>query len=106
MSHEASPALGDPLHFDRHLTGSGDPQFDEQVRQTYEGQAGFACGPQRCGECRHYGYWRDYVDDYGKILETRRRKNACAVFLRLMGRHGKSFPGSALSCRFFERPEG
>jgi hypothetical protein len=96
--------LGEPLYpNDKHLSGSGNAELDVAMSRTYRGMAGLAIGPRCCGECRHYGYDREYFDQFGKLIVTKRRPHACGLFYRLMGWHGPNFPGATLACRPFQQ---
>jgi hypothetical protein len=73
----------------RNLTGL----YDDAIMRSYEGQAHFGgTGPAdaRCSGCKH---WR------GGGLDNR----ACQKFVAMTGVRGKTIPGSALACKYFEQ---
>jgi hypothetical protein len=90
------------------LTAGFPPLAEQQIRQTYEGQAHFAgSGPfgATCGECAHLGYYRQVRNGRGETVATP-FTGGCSKFYQLTGKHGPVVPGHAESCRHFERREG
>ena len=87
------------------------PGYDEiltyQIRTTQSGQAHFAnTGPfgATCEECAFYSYFRKFLNSSGDVIKTQRR-NGCAKYLQLTGKHGPGFPASTSACRYFTRKE-
>jgi hypothetical protein len=90
------------------LTEVHAPELARQLRQTVPGMAHFAAtGPlgRYCKGCAHFGYRRVSRNGAGDVVRTTLRKNSCAKFHELTGKHGPAIPPDTEACRHF-RPEG
>ena len=92
----------------KHLTQGYAPELAAQIRQSRPGMAHFAAtGPfgATCGECLHFGSWKQIRGAAGNVVNTTRVKGGCAKFLALTGKHGPALPPNTPACRYFERTD-
>jgi hypothetical protein len=82
-----------------HLTIAHEPELDACIKQTHDGQAGWAGwhAPRgkTCVECRHFDrkQHKRLLQDFG---------GRCGKCRQLTGRRGARFSAQALACRYFE----
>jgi hypothetical protein len=91
-----------------HLTQGYPDQVASQMRKTHTGMASWAAaGPfgATCGECKHYGCWKQTRDANGKVVKTTFLSSRCAMFRQLTGKIGPAVPADAEACRHFKREE-
>ena len=87
---------------------TSDETLTQQIRVTHPGMAHWAnSGPlgATCGDCVFLGYWRQYRNSSGDVIDTRKQQG-CAKYRQLTGIHGPAVPPSTAACRHFERAEG
>jgi hypothetical protein len=91
-----------------YLTPAYGSEIEHQLRTSFAGMAHFAnSGPfgAVCGECVHYGCWKQIRDAAGNIIKTTHVRGACAKFRELTGKLGPAVPASASACRYFKRED-
>jgi hypothetical protein len=87
-----------------HLTQGFSDTRAAQIRKTHVGMASWAAeGPfgRTCGECEHYGCWKQVCDVNGNVVKTVFHSSRCAMFRRLTGKLGAAVPANAEACRLF-----
>ena len=90
------------------MTSGYDAILTHQIRTTRPGMAHWAnSGPfgATCGQCAHFGYWKQVRNAAGNIAKTTRINGGCAKFLALTGKHGPAVPANAAACKYFQRKE-
>jgi hypothetical protein len=91
-----------------HLTQGYSDEVAFQIRRTHIGMASWAAtGPfgRTCGECKHYGCWKQVRDASGELVKTAFQSSRCAMFRQLTGKVGAAVPSSAEACRHFAPAE-
>jgi hypothetical protein len=80
------------------------PEVAQRIRQTHVGMASWACtGPfgATCGECKHYGCWKQIRDASGDTVKTEFQRGRCEMFRQLTGKLGAVVPSDADACKHF-----
>ena len=91
-----------------HLTDGYPETVATQIRKTHVGQASWAAtGPfgATCGECKHYGCWKQIRNAQGETVNTVFQPRRCGMFKTLTGKIGTAVPSNAGACRHFVRKD-
>jgi hypothetical protein len=83
-----------------HLT-SGNPDFEERIRVTHDGQAHWA--DSAVNTCRECACWGFADEPFKRACSGRLLALPCTKFRELTGKKGPRVPHYAHACKFFER---